>query len=49
MSIALQGVIELQKAQRTARQPPGWEIDGLRRVRVFELTMKYSKGNNDDF
>ena len=40
----LQGLIELQKAQRTARQTPGWETSAERRERVFDLTLRYSEG-----
>ena len=39
-----QGLIELQKAQRTARQTPGWEREKDRRKRVIDLTLKYCKG-----
>ena len=39
-----QGLIELQKAQRTARQTPGWEREKDRRKRVVDLTLKYCKG-----
>ena len=40
----LQGLIELQKAQRTARQVVEWETDHDKRKRVVDLTIRYSKG-----
>ena len=38
-----QGLIELQKAQRTLRQFPSWERNDVQRERVVTLTIKYSQ------
>ena len=41
---APQGLLELQRAQRTARQEPGWEKDWEKVQRVASLTLHYCRG-----
>jgi tetratricopeptide (TPR) repeat protein len=38
------GVLELQKAQRLTRQREGWETNETQLMKVFQLTVQYSRG-----
>lgn len=44
----IQGVLELQKAQRVARQEEGWEKAREKLQRVVDLTLKYCEGQTLD-